>query len=408
MRILLVSQWFTPEPFFKGLPFARALMDRGHDVQVLTGFPNYPGGRLYPGYRLRPLQREVMEGIPVIRVPLYPSHDASSVRRAVNYASFALSAACIGPWAAKKADVAYVYHPPATVALPAMALHWMRRVPFVYDVQDLWPDTLGATGMLRHRAILNLVGRWCSLAYRKAARIVVLSPGFRDALVRRGVPGSKIEVIYNWCEEDCIRRAPRNEALADALGMAGRFNIVFAGTMGKAQALDAVLECAGIVAKRSPKLQFVFVGGGIDVDRLKAIARGKCLSNVLFLARRPVSEIGDLLNLADVLLVHLKDDPLFRITIPSKIQTYLAVGRPILAGVGGDAAALVEKAGAGISCIPERAESIAGAAESMFRMAKGELQAMGENGRRYYWRELSRDAGVTRFEEIFQAVTGKK
>ena len=403
MRILMMTQWFDPEPTFKGLAFAKALRERGHEVEVLTGFPNYPGGKVYPGYRIRFFQREVMEGIPVIRVPLYPSHDAFAIRRIVNYATFALSAASIGAIAVKPADVMYVYHPPATVGLPATLIHGMRRIPFVYDIQDLWPDTLSATGMVSSRFLLGLVDRWCRLIYRAASKIVVLSPGLKDALVRRSVPEEKIEVIYNWCDEAQLRKTPKNGLLAKQLGFSGRFNVLFAGTMGKAQALEAVLVAAGRIGGRLPEVQFVFVGGGIEVDRLKGIARERRLNNVLFLPRRPVSEIGELLNLADVLLVHLKDDPLFRITIPSKIQAYLAVGRPILAGVRGDTAELVRMAGAGVDFLPGNPESLSEAVEKFYRMPRAILDKMGDQGRRYYENKLCLSVGVTRFEEVFRS-----
>ena len=403
MRILFLTQWFDPEPMFKGLAFAKALRERGHEVEILTGFPNYPGGKVFPGYRIRPFLREVMEGIPIVRVPLYPSHDTSAIRRTANYATFALSAATIGAAAVKPADVMYVYHPPATVALPAIMIHGMRRIPFVYDIQDLWPDTLSATGMVQNGFLIGLVDRWCRMVYRAASKIVVLSPGFKKMLISRGVPGEKIEVIYNWCDEGQIPKTPKNESLAKELGFSGRFNILFAGTMGKAQALEAVLNSAGRIGDRLPEVQFVFVGGGTEVDRLQRIAREKRLNNVLFLPRRPVSEIGEVLNLADVLLVHLKDDPLFRITIPSKIQAYLAVGRPILVGVRGDAVDLVRAAGAGVDCRPEDPESISEAVEKLYRMPRALLDEMGNNGHRYYRKELSLSTGVSRFEEVFQA-----
>jgi glycosyltransferase involved in cell wall biosynthesis len=239
--------------------------------------------------------------------------------------------------------------------------------------------------------------------YRAASRIVVLSPGFKKALIQRSIPEGKIEVIYNWCDEGQLSKIPKNESLAKELGFSGRFNVLFAGTMGKAQALEAVLDAAGRIGDRIPEVQFVFIGGGIEVDRLKKITQERRLNNVLFLPRRPVSEIGEVLNLADVLFVHLKDDPLFRITIPSKIQAYLAVGRPILVGVRGDAADLVRAAGAGMDCQPENPESISEAVEMLFRMPRALLDEMGDNGRRYYQKELSLFAGVSRFEEVFQA-----
>jgi len=404
MRILILSQWYDPEPTFKGLLFAKELSKLGHSVEVLTGFPNYPGGKLYDGYKIKFFQREVISDIPVIRVPLYPSHDSNPIKRILNYTSFALSASLLGFFLVKRPDVIYVYHPPATIGLPALFLHLLRRAPFVYDIQDLWPDTLAASGMLDNSAALWIIEKWCRFIYSQAAKIVVLSPGFREMLIRRGVPEHKIEVIYNWCEDDKIQATARNEDLAREFGMVGRFNIVFAGTMGKAQALDAVLDAALLLRDKLSKVQFVFVGGGIDVGRLKEKTIEQGLTNVCFLSRRPISEIGNILNLADVLLVHLKDDPLFRITIPSKTQAYMAAGRPILMCVKGDAAALVEKAGAGLTCKPEGPQDIAGAVEKFYNMTREELDLMGHNGKRFYEQELSLRIGARRFEEIFQSV----
>jgi colanic acid biosynthesis glycosyl transferase WcaI len=408
MRILIVSQFFTPEPFLKSLEFARALSAKGHQVQVLTGFPNYPGGKMYPGYRIRIFQREVIEGIPVLRVPLYPSHERSALKRAWNYVSFAISAAILGVPLVKKADVMYVYHPPATVALPALVIGALRRIPVVYDVQDLWPDTLRATQMIRSPLALKLVHYWCQMTYRLCKKVVVLSPGFKDLLVRRGVPPGKIEIIYNWTLENDIARAPRNEALALQLGMAGRFNVVYAGTFGKAHGLETVLYAAERLQKSAPQVQFVLAGDGVEGETLKSIAREKGLHNVLFLPWRPVSEIGEVLNLADALLVQLRKDPLFHITIPSKIQSYLAVGKPILVGVEGDAANLITRAGAGLSYDSDSPDNLAEAAERLAQMPGSELAEMGERGRQFYKAELSFARGVDRFEQVFVKAAEKQ
>ena len=407
MRILILSQWFYPEPNFKGLPFAKELRKLGHEVEVLTGFPNYPGGKLYNGYKIKFFQREIIDGVPILRVPLYPSHDNSAIKRIENYMSFALSASFMGVFGVRRPDVIYVYHPPATIGLPALFLHLLRQAPFIYDIQDLWPDTLAATGTVENRTALWMVDKWCRFIYRQAAKIVVLSPGFKEMLIKRGVPRHKIEVIYNWCEDSKIQSKSRNDALARELGMTGRFNVVFAGTMGKAQALDAVLEAACLLRDKLPKIQFVFVGGGIDVDRLKKKAIEKDLGNVRFLPRRPMSKIGDVLSLADVLLVHLKDDPLFKITIPGKTQAYMAAGRAILMGVRGDAAALVEKAGAGLTCTPEDPQDIVGAVEKFYNMSWEKLDQMGHNGKIFYEQALSLRIGAQRFEKIFQSVVAK-
>ncbi len=380
MRILLLSQFFDPEPDFKGLPFARELARRGHEVEVLTGFPNYPGGKVYPGYRVRPWQRETMDGIRVNRVPLYPSHDKSALRRIANYAGFALSASVLGPFLVKRPDVVYAYHPPATISLPAFVLRALRGCPLVYDVQDLWPDTVAASGMMRDGRLFSLLDRWCRWVYSRVDRLVVLSPGFRKTLIERGIPSEKIDVIYNWADEDRLRSAPRDDDLAARLGMAGRFNVVFAGTMGIVQALDTVLEAARICAATLPQVQFVFVGSGVDKERLERLSAERRLPNVLFLPRQPIEAIGAVLSLADVLLVHLKDDPLFRITIPSKTQAYLSLGRPILMAVAGDAADLIAEVQAGLVVPPENPAALAAAVRRLRIMDCRLRENMGKRG----------------------------
>ena len=404
MRILFITQWFQPEQMFKGMPFVRELLKLGHEVEVLTGFPNYPDGKIHKGYKIRFLQRETIDGVSVIRVPLYPSHDRSGLRRFFNYVSFALSAAIIGPWVVKKADVAYVYHPPATIGFPAATIKLLRGIPFVYDIQDLWPDTLAATGMFTNKLGLWLVDRWCRFVYWAASKIVVLSPGFKNTLIERGVPGDKIKVIYNWVDDTMVKQVPKNPDLAANLGLDGKFNIVFAGNMGKAQALEAVIAAANILKEGYPNLQFVFVGTGVEVENLKTKTHDAGLENVVFIPQQPLSEMGAILVLADVLLVHLKDVPLFRVTIPSKIQAYMAAGRPILVGVRGDAADLVINAKAGFSCLPENAESIADGVLKFLKMSRQELDTMGENGKTFYQQELALAVGAKQFAGILESV----
>jgi len=404
MRILILTQWFDPEPFYKGIPFAKELVKLGHEVKILTGFPNYPGGKIYDGYRIRFLQRENISGIPVIRVPLYPSHDTSRTRRILTYVSFALSATIFGLFFVRSTDVIYAYHPPATIGLPAVVISLIRRVPFVYDIQDLWPDTLLSTGMIKNQTALSIIDKFCKYVYSKASKITVLSPGFKSALINRGVSECKIEVVYNWCDDSQISEEHIQNTLKKKLGMAGKFNILFAGNMGKAQALDAVLTAATVVENRFPDIQFVFVGGGVDVDRLKQKAKDLNLKNVLFIPPQPVSEVGKFLNSSEVVLVHLKKDPLFKITIPSKIQAYMAAGKPILIGVEGAAAELADQAGAGLSFIPENSNSIAQAVEKLFTMPSVDLKKMGAAGKLFYENELSLSIGTKKFEKIFQQI----
>ncbi|MEY8198237.1 MAG: glycosyltransferase family 4 protein [Colwellia sp.] len=404
MKILLLTQWFDPEPTFKGLLFAKALQARGHEVEVITGFPNYPGGKVYDGYRMRWFQREEVDGVQVNRVPLYPSHDGSAIKRIFNYVSFCITATIFGIFGSKKADIIYVYHPPLTVGIAGAIIGLFRRTPFVYDIQDLWPDTLKATGMLTNDRALGVVASVCNWVYKRATHVVVLSPGFRRRLIERGVPESKLSVIYNWCDEPSLEN---NQKLESGFLPDG-FNIVFAGNMGHAQALDTVLEAAEIVAKNNKEVNFVFVGSGIQEASLKQQVAEKELLNVFFVPRMPMSKVGALLRSADALLVHLKKDELFEITIPSKLQAYMAIGRPIIMAVDGDAAQLVKDAACGACCESQNPQALAQEVIVLNNLSPTELTEMGVNAKRFYQDELSLDVGCKRFIKVFNSILSKK
>ena len=405
--MLLLTQWFDPEPTFKGLVFARELVRQGFDVEVVTGFPNYPGGKVYAGYKIKLIQRECFDGVHITRLPLYPNHDQSAIKRVLNYVSFAASASAsvYGLFMAKRADVMYAYHPPLTVGVAASLIRWLRGIPLVYDIQDMWPDTLRATGMINNPRALALVGRVCDWVYKRVDRVVVLSPGFKRLLVQRGVPEGKIDVIYNWADESALM-SPVGAVSADFPG-ADRFRVVFAGNMGKAQALAAVLDAAALLQARGSRASFVMLGGGVEVSRLKTRAIEMKLDNVVFLPPVPMSEVGTVLTAADVLLVHLRKDPLFEITIPSKTQAYMAVGKPLLMAVNGDAADLVRQAGCGLTAESENPQALADAVETLAAMPADELKTMGENASRFYREALSLQVGAARFAAVFESLSHK-
>lgn len=407
MRIVLLSQWFDPEPgATKGLPLAKWLQGRGHDVKVLTGFPNYPGGKVYDGYRIKAWQRQVMDGVDILRVPLYPSHDNSAVGRILNFTSFAMSSATIGAMGIGPADVAYVYHPPPTVGLAALTLKLFRRIPFVYHIADMWPDTVIESGMLRSkraRAIAEpMISAWCNLVYRHAAAITVLSPGFKTLLVERGVPAEKVHVIYNWTDEGAFKETLPDPALAKQLGLAGRFNIVYAGNLGPMQGLETVIRAA-VKVRHVPQIQIVIAGTGHEEARLKTLASEIGADNVLFLGRRQYWEMAGINAIADVLLVHLRDLPFFNATIPGKTQVSLASGRPTLMAVKGDAADLILQANAGLACPPEDDTAMAARMLEFQAMPRAELDRMGSNAGEFYRRNISLQVGGLKTEELLMS-----
>lgn len=404
--LIVLKQGFDPEPTVKGLAFTRRLAELGFDVEVVTGFPNYPGGKIYDGYRVRPIQRERHEAIAVTRLALYPSHDRSRIGRVLNYASFFLSATLYLTLFARRADVIYAYHPPLTVAIAAEVAGLVRRCPVVLDVQDMWPDTLRATGMIGSERVLRIVGHVCRWTWARATHIVVLSNGFRRLLVERGVPAGKITVIPNWADEKAV--AAPSVSRPEAFREPGRFRVLFAGNMGPAQALDAVLGAAMIVARKNPSIEFCFLGSGLDVERLEARAAREALANVHFLPRVPMAEVGAYLAAADCLLVHLKADPLFAITIPSKTQAYMAAGKPIVMAVEGDAADLVRQSSGGVIAPPEDPEALAEAIVKLAELPPAELARLGANARRFYDEHLSFEHGIRSFAAVLNAVSSRR
>jgi colanic acid biosynthesis glycosyl transferase WcaI len=404
-RVLLLTQWFDPEPTFKGIVFARELVRQGFDVEVVTGFPNYPGGRVYPGYKVKWLQREVIDGVNITRLPLYPNHDQSAIKRVLNYASFAASSLAYLLFMAKRADVMYAYHPPLTVGVAASIVRVIRRIPVVYDIQDMWPDTLRATGMLNNARALRVVNAVCNWVYRRVDHMVVLSPGFKRLLLQRDVPESKLSVIYNWADEASLS-APVGH-LHPVFTERDGFRILFAGNMGKAQALDTVLQAAELLQQQGSQVRWMMLGGGVEVERLKAEACRQKLSNVVFFPAVQMAEVGAYLKAADALLVHLRNDPLFAITIPSKTQAYMAVGKPLLMAVDGDAADLVKQSGGGVVTPSEDAQALADAAQSLANMDPNALLEMGHQCRAFYARHLSLNVGVEKFRDLFDRLARK-
>ncbi len=387
--IVYLTQLYTPEPTFKGNRFAKGLSDAGYNVEVVTGFPNYPGGRIYDGYKMRAIRTRIEDGLKVVRLATYPSHNRSAVRRIASYLSFAISSFSY-LLIRRRPQLIYVFYPSLTAGLAAVAVKWIRRVPVVVDIPDLWPDSLGTAGMMRNTQMIGIVDWLCGLLYRHVDHIVVLSPGFRLALIERGVPAEKISLIYAWAEESGSSENTSVTFPAPSLfDPKHTFTLLFAGNMGAMQRLDSVLDAAKSLAAERSDIGIYLMGGGVDVERLKARVAEDGIGNVRFLPRVPLHEVQDILRQAGALLVHLARDPLFAKTVPSKTQAYLYAGRPILMAVEGNAADLVAKGGAGIVVEPENPQALAEAILRLADMGVEGRDEMGARARAFYDRELT-------------------
>ena len=403
-RIILLTQFYDPEPVYKGQAFAEAIAKAGYEVEVVTGFPNYPGGRIYDGYRMRPIFKSQENGVTITRLALYPSHDESRVGRILNYVSFMLSAFFYLTILARRANLIYAYHPPLTVGLAATAARIFRRTPVVLDIHDLWPDGLPATGMISNPRILKAVAMACKWMYSRVQHIILHSHGFREELLNRGVPPEKMTTVIGWTHEPTAQ-TPRLAVPQNMKGLC-ELKILYAGNIGLAQALETVLDAADMLQSEGhAKTAIIYIlGSGLALETLKEKARHLSLKNVVFLPRVAPSKVEAYLAAADVLLMHLRDTPLFELNIPSKVQAYMLAAKPILIGGRGEVEKLIADAQAGVIVPPENPRAIADAILSLANMPADERNKLGSNAYAYYWRELCMEKGMSKFITVFDKV----
>lgn len=406
MRVLVLSQYYDPEPIPKPSELAEELAMRGHDVSVLTGLPNYPTGRLATGYRLQPYKRETIRGIPVLRVFEVPYHSGSSVGRFLNYGTFMVAAAAAAP-VIPRPDVVYVWHPPLTVGVAAWAIRLIRGCPFVYDVQDIWPDEALLAGMMREGVMARALRVMEKAVYKRASHVVVATDGARNNLLAKGVPEEKVSVVPNWIFGDGLG-LPADATVKSArvlLAANGAFTVTFAGNTGLLQGLGNVLQAARILSHRSD-IAFRVVGDGSDLPRLKELAKSLALTNLRFLGRRPSSEMAAILAASDALLVVLRSGPLTELALPTKTLTYLASARPVLVAAGGAAEQLVRECDAGLSVPPDDPQALAAAVERLAAMTPDARELMGQRGRQWVSERFTRAQVVDRLETLLIKAAG--
>ncbi len=411
MKIGIVSQWYPPEPAFIPGSLAEELAARGHEVRVLTGYPNYPEGRIHRGYRQRWGHRSRHGRITVRRVPLYPSHDASALRRAANYASFALTSSVAAARYLRGVDALYVYHPPASAFAAAAVARLLHRVPVVLHVQDIWPDSVtaspmtppGRAGQLLHSMLDQTMRR----IYRTADSIAVIAPSMRDLLVERGADPAKLRVVLNWTDESLFRPVESSERARTALGHRDRCTVMYAGNLGAFQGVEAAVRAAAAV-QHTETLDLVLVGSGTEETSIRALATELGTTNVRFLGRRSPNEMAALYGAADYQLVLLRDLPIFRGTIPSKLQAAFACGSPVLACAPGDSAAIVERSGAGLSCPPEDWRALAERFTQVASAAPAVRAEMARRARETYTAQMSMRQGVDQLEELLMSAAQRR
>jgi colanic acid biosynthesis glycosyl transferase WcaI len=410
VKILYVSQYFPPEmgaPAARAVELSRHWVRLGHETTVLTGFPNHPTGIVPEDWKSRFRQlryTETVDGVTVVRAWLWPLPNRKAHERIRNYASFCLSAALSG-LDLPKPDVVIATSPQLLVALSGWWLAWWKRVPFVFEVRDLWPESLAAVGAgseesLLHRTLAAIAG----FLYRRADRIVVVSPAFKDHLMRYwNVPAEKISIVENGVETALFRFDPSATEIRKQLQLEDRFLICYIGTMGNAHGLETLIAAAEELRTAFPSAMFLLIGEGAEKDKIVELAAARGLANLQFLGQQPRERIPAYVSAADLCLVMLKKTELFKTVIPTKLLEYMACERPVIIAVDGQARQIVEAAGAGVFVEPENSQALVQAILTLANDPERRHE-MGTRGREYIVNQCSREKTALDYIDVLASL----
>jgi colanic acid biosynthesis glycosyl transferase WcaI len=414
VRILYVSQYFPPE---MGAPAARVSelskhwTDRGHQVTVLTGFPNHPDGILRPEYRKayrHLVSRERWNGVSVVRSWLLPYPNRKSYERILNYSSFCASAALTGSFL-ERPDIVIATSPQLLVGLAGYAIARMQRAPFVFEVRDLWPESLSAVGVAGPHSLLHrALGKLAALLYRRANHIVVVTPAFTRYLVLHWhLASENISLVANGVETKLFAPQAADPGLRRSLGIEGRFVVSFIGTLGLAHGLETLISAAEMLEQIDPGIVFLLVGEGADRERIMGLAKSKQLGNIRFLGPQSREAIPGYISLSDACLVLLKKSQVFETVLPTKMLECMSSARPVIVAVNGQSRDILERSQAGLYVEPENAGALCEAILKL-RHQPRLREALGRNGREYIVKNLSREHTATTYLELLHRLTMPK
>jgi glycosyltransferase involved in cell wall biosynthesis len=409
MRILIVTNHFQPEEF-RINDIARDLSVRGHEITVITGMPDYPLGKIFPGYGLFQRRVEVVDGITIQRVPVFPRGNGPLSRLLLNYLSYAVFSCLLAPWYGRRRhDVIFVFETsPITVCLPAIIVKKLKSIPLVLWVLDLWPESMSATGYVRSSGMVGLVGRLVRFIYRYCDYILVSSKGFIRSTRAMGVEQERLAYFPNWCERGYEPAAYRNDATLPAFP--DGFVVLFAGNIGVAQGFETILDAAEKLRDHG-RIHWVIIGDGRKFIWVKeeVVKRG-LTGNFHVLGHYPAETMPYFFSQASALLVSLKKDPLFSLTVPGKVQSYMVSGKPLVAALDGEGANLVEEAGCGMVSPADDANALAEVVLKMSELPEARLREMGACGQEYSKKHFDRKLLIDELETLLQrfADSGKE
>ena len=409
MRITFLCQYFPPEmgaPAARTYEHARHWVRLGHEVTVITGFPNHPTGIIRPEYRGYWLKRENIDGIDLLRTWIYVAPNKGFTKRVINFLSFFFSSFIIGAFKTERPDVIVGTSPQFFCAVSAYLLSVIKRAPFIFEVRDIWPQSAIELGALRNKWLIRVLEAIEIFLYRRAVLIVAVAESTREYLLDKGIPEAKIAIIPNGIDAEYLDSRSDPEEVRRRYGVEDRFVVSYIGTHGMSHALDTVLEAAAQLVDEA-EIHFLFVGEGAEKRRLEAIARERAMQNVTFLNEQPREQLLSFYHASNVGLVPLRRLPIFTKVLPSKLFELMGSGCAIICSVEGEAAMLVSRAGAGLCITPEDASSLVDAIRRM-RHEPELASRSAANGREFVIRNYLRTALAERYiEELSSVLDGK-
>lgn len=408
MKILIVSQYFWPETF-KINDLCDALLDSGHEVTVLTAFPNYPDGHFFDGYGLTGPYFQNYKQAKIIRCPIVSRGKKRGLRLILNYISFFTVGSLFAIYVALKyrPDKIFVLGTsPITAAIPAIVAKWISGAPLFLWVQDLWPESLTATKSINNKSILRAVSKMVRWIYSQTDKILITSRGFVSNIKALGALDQQIYYFPQWAEP--VFTQPNQETYQDLNWPTEQgFKLLFAGNIGIPQDFESIVQAA-IHLKDHKHIYFIVLGDGHMKDwAIKEVEKNGLQKNFLFLGRKPLNTMPYYYRKADALLLTLKDEDLFRITVPAKLQSYLASGKPVLASVAGEGAEIIKNSESGIVCTPSQPRQMADCILKMSLLEKSQLNEMGQNALSYYKSQFDRDTLITQLQQLLRMTQTK-
>lgn len=382
MRLVILTQYYFPEigaPQVRLKEMVRALHHLGHEAEIVTALPNYPSGRIFPKYRGKLYVRESIEGAPVHRIWLYAATGAG-IKRLLNYFSFAFTS-LIALWRVRRPDIVFVESPPLFLAIPAVFMKWLWRAKMIFNVSDLWPDSVREMGIIQDKRLLRLAEKLEKWSYHHAFKVSAVTEGIRRGIIAKGIAARELVFLPNGVDTGLFRPNQPDRDLARSLGLDGKKMILYAGLLGYAQGLETILETAKLLHDQKD-LVFVFLGDGPEKPRLQDLAKKYLLDNVLFFEAAPLPYVARLYSFAFAGIAVLRNLPLFNGARPSKVFPIMASGIPVVYGGAGEGAQLIENARAGLVAPPENPEALAQAIRQLLHDPKL-AQELGKNGRKF-------------------------